>query len=73
MRPSIKILEDEIKEKVFVEAMEILEEIGFFVENQEAIEILQEAGLDIDVESRRAKLPPEREGSNQTGRRQYLF
>ncbi|MHA2309494.1 MAG: trimethylamine methyltransferase family protein [Candidatus Heimdallarchaeaceae archaeon] len=59
MRPSIKILEDEIKEKVFVEAMEILEEIGFFVENQEAIEILQEAGLDIDVESRRAKLPPD--------------
>ncbi|MHA1954680.1 MAG: trimethylamine methyltransferase family protein, partial [Candidatus Heimdallarchaeaceae archaeon] len=54
-----KILEDEIKEKVFVEAMEILEEIGFFVENQEAIEILQEAGLDIDVESRRAKLPPD--------------
>ena len=59
MRPNIKILEDEIKEKVFVEAMEILEEIGFFVENQEAIEILQEAGLNVDVEKRRVKLPPD--------------
>ncbi|MCG3226881.1 MAG: trimethylamine methyltransferase family protein [Candidatus Heimdallarchaeota archaeon] len=59
MRPNIKILEDEIKEKVFVEAMEILEEIGFFVENQEAIEILQEAGLNVDVENRRVKLPPD--------------
>ncbi len=59
MRPNIKILEDEIKEKVFVVAMEILEEIGFFVENQEAIEILQEAGLNVEDENRRAKLPPD--------------
>ncbi|NPD87528.1 MAG: hypothetical protein HGN29_02325 [Asgard group archaeon] len=59
MRPNISILEDDIKEKVFVEAMEILEEIGFFVENQEALEILQEAGLNVDVEKRRVKLPPD--------------
>ncbi|MCG3222156.1 MAG: trimethylamine methyltransferase family protein, partial [Candidatus Heimdallarchaeota archaeon] len=59
MRPNIRILEEGIKEKVFVEAMEILEEIGFFVENQEAIEILQEAGLNVDIENRRVKLPPD--------------
>ncbi len=59
MRPSISILDNEIKEKVFTEAMEILEEIGFFVENQEAIQILQEAGLNVDMENKRVKLPPD--------------
>ncbi len=59
MRPVINILEEEIKEKVVVEAMEILEEMGFFVENDEAILILQNEGIDIDLEGRRAKLPPD--------------
>ncbi|MHA1197815.1 MAG: trimethylamine methyltransferase family protein [Candidatus Heimdallarchaeaceae archaeon] len=59
MRPVIKILEEELKDKVVVEAIEILEEIGFFVENNEAIEILQTEGIDIDLEERRAKLPPD--------------
>ncbi|MCK5304813.1 MAG: trimethylamine methyltransferase family protein [Candidatus Heimdallarchaeota archaeon] len=51
MRPSIKILEEDMKEKVFLEAMEILEEIGFFIENNEAVDILQNAGIDVDTES----------------------
>ena len=59
MRPTIKILEEEIKEKVFVEAMEILDEIGFFVENQEAIEILQNADLNVDTEKKKVKIPPD--------------
>ena len=59
MRPTIKILEEEVKEKVYFEAMEILEEIGFFVENEEAIDILQKAGLSVDVEKKRAKIPPD--------------
>jgi len=59
MRPTIKILEEEIKEKVFVEAMEILDEIGFFVENQEAVEILQKAGLNVNNETKKVTIPPD--------------
>lgn len=57
MRPTIKILEEELKEKVVNEAFEILEEIGFFVENEEAIEILQKAGIKVDKKNQRAKIP----------------
>ncbi len=57
MRPIITILEEDLKEKVVAEAIEILEEIGFFVENQEAVEILQKEGISVDIEKRRAKLP----------------
>ncbi|MHA1586417.1 MAG: trimethylamine methyltransferase family protein, partial [Candidatus Heimdallarchaeota archaeon] len=57
MRPTIKILEEELKEKVVNEAFEVLEEIGFFVENEEAIEILQKAGIKVDKKNQRAKIP----------------
>jgi len=57
MRPTISILDKEMKEKVFTEALEILEEIGFFVENQEAITILQNAGLNVDLEKQKVKIP----------------
>ncbi|NHJ85124.1 MAG: hypothetical protein FK734_06655 [Asgard group archaeon] len=56
MRPVINILENELKEKVFQEALEILDEIGIFVENKEATEILAKAGINID-EKRRAQIP----------------
>ena len=55
MRPIINILEEELKEKVVLEAIEILEEIGFFVENQDAIEILKNEG--VKVEQNRAIIP----------------
>ncbi len=57
MRPVINILENELKEKVVTEAIEILEEIGIFIENNEAIEILQNAGIDVNQEKNRAKIP----------------
>ena len=59
MRPTINILEEELKEKVVIEAMEILEELGFFVENDEAIQILQNEGLNVDTVNRRVKIPPD--------------
>ncbi len=55
MRPALNVLEDELKEKVVIEAIEILEEIGFFVENQDAIEILKNEG--VKVEQNRAIIP----------------
>ncbi|MCG3224945.1 MAG: trimethylamine methyltransferase family protein, partial [Candidatus Heimdallarchaeota archaeon] len=57
MRPVINVLEEEIKEKVIIEAMEILEEIGVFVENTEAAEILQRAGINVDSETQKAFIP----------------
>ncbi len=55
MRPVLNVLEDELKEKVVIEAMEILEEIGFFVENQDAIELLKNEG--VKIEQNRAIIP----------------
>ncbi|MHA1211517.1 MAG: trimethylamine methyltransferase family protein [Candidatus Heimdallarchaeota archaeon] len=57
MRPTISVLDEEIKEKVVVEALEILEELGVFVENKEALELLQQAGIEVDLEKGKAKLP----------------
>jgi trimethylamine--corrinoid protein Co-methyltransferase len=57
MRPVVNVLNEELKEKVFVEALEILEEIGIFVENDEAIELLQNEGISVNLEKRRAKIP----------------
>ncbi|MHA1445302.1 MAG: trimethylamine methyltransferase family protein [Candidatus Heimdallarchaeaceae archaeon] len=59
MRPTINILEEELKEKVVLEAMEILDELGFFVENDEALQILQNEGLNVDTINRRVKIPPD--------------
>ncbi|MHA1220735.1 MAG: trimethylamine methyltransferase family protein [Candidatus Heimdallarchaeota archaeon] len=57
MRPTISVLDEEIKEKVVVEALEILEELGVFVENKEALELLQQTGIEIDLEKGKVKLP----------------
>jgi trimethylamine--corrinoid protein Co-methyltransferase len=57
MRPTISILEKETKEKVIDEAIEILEEIGFFVENKEAMAIMQKEGFEINKEKQKVKIP----------------
>ncbi|MHA1155093.1 MAG: trimethylamine methyltransferase family protein [Candidatus Heimdallarchaeota archaeon] len=57
IRPTIKVLEKELTKKVVNEAMEILAEIGFFAENEEAIALLRKNGLDVDSESKNVKIP----------------
>ena len=57
MRPVINILEDKLKEKVVAEAIEILDEIGIFVENKEAVEILEKAGIKVNEKTSKAKIP----------------
>jgi len=57
VRPTIRVLDDELIEKVVSEAFEILEEIGVFVENQEAVDILQKQGINVETESKKARLP----------------
>ena len=57
IRPTIKVLEKELIKKVVDEAMEILEEIGFIVENKEAEQLLKKNGLTVDTKTKRAKIP----------------
>ena len=57
VRPTIKVLEKEIIEKVVNEAIEILEEIGIIVENDDAKALLQKEGISIDKKTQNAKIP----------------
>jgi trimethylamine--corrinoid protein Co-methyltransferase len=45
LRPRIKVLDEKHKEQIIGEAKQILETQGIFIENQEAIELFEENGL----------------------------
>ncbi|MFW9923635.1 MAG: trimethylamine methyltransferase family protein, partial [Candidatus Thorarchaeota archaeon] len=57
IRPRINVLDKELIQKVIDEAIEILGEIGFFIENQEAIELFKSNDLPIDEKKKNAKIP----------------
>jgi len=57
MRPKIKLLSDNLVEKILDEALTILEEIGVMVENREGIKLLEDSGARIDKASQRAFIP----------------
>jgi trimethylamine--corrinoid protein Co-methyltransferase len=59
LRPEFKILSSETIETVIEEAKHILHELGFFLENHEALELLDAAGASIDAKRRQVFLPPE--------------
>ena len=46
-RPIMKMLTDEMIEKIVAEALDVLEHIGVFVDNEEATKLLREAGMKI--------------------------
>lgn len=52
-KPIFKILEDEMIDAIISEAFDILEKIGIFVENDEAIQLLKNAGQEIDERTNR--------------------
>jgi trimethylamine--corrinoid protein Co-methyltransferase len=56
IRPEFKVLSSETVERVIQEAKDILHELGFFLENKEALELLHTAGAAIDMNSRRVFL-----------------
>jgi len=53
MRPEFIILDNEMQEAIIEEAYEVLENIGVFVENKKAIELLKDAGQKVDEKSGR--------------------
>lgn len=56
MRPEFRILDNEIIEIIVNEAYEMLEEIGVFVENKNALRLFEEAGQRTDEKSQRVYL-----------------
>jgi len=59
IRPEFKVLSSETITRVIGEAKDILQELGFFLENQEALELLDAAGAGIDAKCRQVFLSPD--------------
>jgi trimethylamine--corrinoid protein Co-methyltransferase len=57
IRPTIRPLSDETAGRVIDEALDILEKVGVFVENDEAARLLSEAGARTDREKKKTFIP----------------
>ena len=58
LRPSTRLLTDSFAKKIIDESFLLLERVGVFVENEEAVNLLRGAGARIDAASRRVFLSP---------------
>jgi trimethylamine--corrinoid protein Co-methyltransferase len=56
IRPKLEFLSEELIQKILDEAYEILEKQGVFVENQEALKLLKEAGMKVDEQTQRVHI-----------------
>ncbi len=56
IRPKLEFLSEKLIRKILDEAYEILEKQGVFVENQEALTLLKEAGMKVDEQSQRVHI-----------------
>jgi trimethylamine--corrinoid protein Co-methyltransferase len=57
MRPKLDILSEELVEQIIAEGFELLMDPGVRVHNQEALELLAQAGADVDMTSQIARIP----------------
>jgi trimethylamine--corrinoid protein Co-methyltransferase len=58
IRPKLEFLSKELIQKIIDEAFDILEKEGVFVENQEALRLLKEAGMKADESEQRVHITP---------------
>lgn len=58
VRPKIELLSPEFTQKIVQEALDILEITGVFIENQEALKLLQEAGMRVEKDTQRIHITP---------------
>ncbi|MCX6134377.1 MAG: trimethylamine methyltransferase family protein [Ignavibacteriales bacterium] len=58
LRPTTRLLSDAFAKNIIDESFLVLERIGVFIENEEAVNLLRAAGAKIDTSSRRVFLPP---------------
>lgn len=56
IRPKLKFLSNELIQKILDEAFEILEKQGVFVENREALKLLNDAGMKVDESTQRVHI-----------------
>lgn len=57
VQPRVRWFREETRARIFTEALEILEKIGVFVENDEALALLDGAGARIDSHTGRVQIP----------------
>lgn len=57
MRPKLNILSEELVEQIIQEGFGLLMDPGVRVHNQEALDLLAQAGADVDVDSQIARIP----------------
>ncbi|MGD9344487.1 MAG: trimethylamine methyltransferase family protein [Candidatus Aminicenantes bacterium] len=55
-RPKLELLGNELIKKILDEAYLILENQGVYIENDEALDLLREAGMKVDATSRRVRI-----------------
>jgi trimethylamine---corrinoid protein Co-methyltransferase len=58
LRPSTRLLSDDFAGKIIDESLQVLDRVGVFVENDEAVNLLREAGSGFDQASRRVFIHP---------------
>jgi trimethylamine--corrinoid protein Co-methyltransferase len=59
IRPKLEFLSEELIQKIIEEAHEILEKQGVFVENEEALRLLKEAGMRVEEQTQRVYITPQ--------------
>ena len=58
-RPKLELLSKELIQKILEEAYFILENQGVYIENEEALDLLREAGMKVDASSQRVRITAE--------------
>jgi len=56
IRPKLELLSKDLIQKIIEEAYDILEKQGVFIENQEALKLLREAGMKVDESTQRVHI-----------------
>lgn len=59
LRPKFKLLSDEFVAKIIQEAYLLLENQGVYIENEEALVLLREAGMKVEAASQRVRFTPQ--------------
>jgi trimethylamine--corrinoid protein Co-methyltransferase len=57
MQPRIKLLNDELVERIIAEGFELLQDPGVRIHSTEALTLLADAGADVDLEAKVARIP----------------
>src|SRR5512137_312573 len=59
MRPALRLLSNELIERIVGEAREVLSKLGVEIHNQSVLEMLADHGAEADFEGRRVRLSPD--------------